>query len=287
MPPDLREAWQDLLGRRSTLAPSLTLYGEVIDHWAETAVAAAPLDWTAPQCRSRWEAGVPLLAEARPRLDPDSLEPLLSRMMELAAGVRDEAGEGLGRFAEAWDRGELGPEAFFPRRGRIGAVPDALGLDEDVVAFLAATTLRPVLEGYFVRCREHLGDHPWPLGVCPFCGAPPAFSDVSEDGRRRLACHLCGSSWASSRLRCLYCGNEETRELARLDFEASADQGYFLSTCRKCRGYLKELDRRTRWNGGPALVEDWGSPHFDLVAERQGFWRPLPPLILGRRAPSR
>jgi hypothetical protein len=48
---------------------------------------------------------------------------------------------------------------------------------------------------------------------------------------------------------------------------------------------MKELDRRVRWNGGPALVEDWGSPHFDLVAHREGYWRPLtPPLELARRA---
>ena len=33
--------------------------------------------------------------------------------------------------------------------------------------------------------------------------------------------------------------------------------------------------------GGPPLVEDWGSPHFDLIARRQGFWRPEASLILG------
>src|SRR3989442_15075750 len=40
------------------------------------------------------------------------------------------------------------------------------------------------------RLRDHLADGVWQLGVCPFCGAPPGFSDVVEDGRRRLACHV-------------------------------------------------------------------------------------------------
>ena len=42
---------------------------------------------------------------------------------------------------------------------------------------------------------------------------------------------------------------------------------------------MKELDRRLRWNAGAALVEDWGSPHLDLIARRQEYWRPIPTLI--------
>ena len=49
--------------------------------------------------------------------------------------------------------------------------------------------------------------------------------------------------------------------------------------------YLKELDRRVRWNGGPPAVEDWGSPHLDLVATRAGYWRPVPTLIQLASAP--
>ena len=54
-----------------------------------------------------------------------------------------------------------------------------------------------------------------------------------------------------------------------------------------CGGYLKELDRRVRWNGRSALVEDWGSPHLDLAARRAGFWRPLPSVLdLASGSPS-
>jgi FdhE protein len=134
--------------------------------------------------------------------------------------------------------------------------------------------------------REHLPDGVWPLGVCPFCGAPPGFGDVVEDGRRRLACHVCGGSWTASRTWCPFCGNAESQDLRRLEPE-SGDEGYFISACTKCRAYLKELDRRVRWNGGPALVEDWGSPHLDLIAQRSGYWRPLPTIVdLGKRSDS-
>jgi hypothetical protein len=42
---------------------------------------------------------------------------------------------------------------------------------------------------------SELGDSVWGLGVCPFCGAPPGFGDLVEEGRRRLACHYCGGGW--------------------------------------------------------------------------------------------
>jgi len=34
-------------------------------------------------------------------------------------------------------------------------------------------------------------------------------------------------------------------------------------------------------------VEDWGSPHLDLVAQRSGYWRALPSIVeLGKKGDS-
>lgn len=282
--PDLREAWSDLLRRRLSLAASLAVYGDVIEQWARATTVVEPLAWPAEECRARWRRGVPLLAEGPPRCDAETIEELTAQVLASIGGIRDDTAEGLGRFADAWDRGAIRPETLYPVRGRLETVDEAIGLEDSVVAFLATGALRPLLERHFERCRGHLGDHDWSLGICPFCGAPPGFSDVIEDGRRRLACHLCGGGWLFTRLRCPFCGNDDTKELGRLDPEAPSDQGYSICTCNACRGYIKELDRRVRWNGGPALVEDWGSPHFDVVARRGGYWRPAPPVILGPRS---
>lgn len=282
---DLREAWADLLRRRSAFAGMLAIYGGLVEHWAGAGVGLRPLGWSADECRSRWTRGVPLLADAAPPLDAVAVEESVAHVMELIADVRPDAVEAMRRFAEAWDRGAITPASLFPIRGRIGVIDAALGLDADLVAFLAVGSLHPALERYFSACREHLGEGDWMLGVCPFCGAPPGFGDVAEDGRRRLACPLCGGGWLFTRLRCPFCGNDDTKELSRLEPEA-IDQGYFISVCKACRAYLKELDRRVRWNGGPALVEDWGSPHFDMVAGRQGYWRPAPPLLVTPRLPA-
>jgi FdhE protein len=281
---DLREAWSDLLRRREAFAGTLAPYGQVIEHWAGVSVTVPPAAWTADHCRSRWRQGLPLLAGDL-LVTADAVEDLVGAALAAVAAVRHDVAEGLSRFVEAWDQGAIGLASLYPARGRIGSLDASVGLDQDVVGFVALVTLRPLLQPHFAGCRPHLADGDWTLGVCPFCGAPPGFGDVLEDGRRQLACHFCGGGWIFTRLRCPFCGNSETKDLSRLEPETT-DQGYFIAVCKACRAYLKELDRRVRWNGGPALAEDWGSPHFDLVAERQGYWRPMAPLILARRTPA-
>jgi hypothetical protein len=278
---DLRDAWADLLQRRPAFRPTLAVYGTILEAWAGADLDdVRPLGWTAEECRAGWERGVPLAVEAPPVLPVSSVETVLAPVMEFLASLGTATAQSVQRFADAWDAGDLAPADLLPRADRIAAprVGELTGLSEAAVAFLAYGGLRPALEAYFTRCREHLSDDVWRLGVCPFCGGPPGFGDLVEDGRRRLACHLCAGAWMFARVRCPFCGTEATRDLARLD-PGEKEEGYTIATCKACRAYLKELDRRVRWNAGPPLVEDWASPHFDLVADREGYWRPTPSLL--------
>jgi FdhE protein len=263
------------------------MYGEIVEGWA---------GWTPPrdlgarmrasECRARWEQGTPLVEIAARTLAAPDVEELVGSAMEVLARVEPGLGPGLQRLARAWDDGTVGPADLLPERGRIGsgAMERAGGVSPDVVAFLAVMGLRPALEAVYGPLREHLVEGLWELGICPFCGGPPGFTDVVEDGRRRLACHLCGGAWGFAKLRCPFCGVDGAQHLVRLTPEEAKEEGYLVSACRECRAYLKEVDRRSRWNAGPALVEDWGSPHFDMVAHRQGYWRPVPSLVqLGAR----
>ncbi len=276
---DLREEWRDLLERRATLAPSLELYGEIIECWAAHVVQVVPLRVPAEFGLACWERGQPLVTAAAPALETAEVEDVLGPVMEMLARRRPDLGPVLERFAGAWDAGAITPTHLLPVRGQIGSVPEDVWFDPPLLAFLATVALRPFLDAYFAGARrEGSPESPWALGICPYCGGPPSFGDVLEDGTRRLACHLCGGGWTFQRLRCPLCGEQESRQLVRLQPEA-ADEGYAISACARCGGYVKELDRRVRWNGRSALVEDWGSPHLDLAARRSGYWRPLPSLL--------
>jgi hypothetical protein len=269
----LVQEWEELLARRPTFHDALRAYGEILAAWSRWASpAVTPLDWTAEECRERWERGVPLLAEAVPALDADALEPLLAPVLDLLAmvGVEEAA---LQRFARAWDQGEVTPSALLPGKGGAGA---PLGPAE--WAFLGYSGLRPALDAYFAQCRAHLTENVWQRGVCPFCGAAPGFTDILENGGRRLACHFCGGGWMFARLRCPSCDIADAKQFVKFQGE-DKEEGYLISACRACQSYLKELDRRVRWNGGAALAEDWGSPHLDVFAHRSGYWRAVPTLI--------
>jgi len=208
------------------------------------------------------------------------LEDLVAAAMEALARVEPGLAPALQAFATAWDGGAVGPRILLPARGRIGTTPtEAAGLGAEAVAFLAGASLRPALDSLFAPAREHFTDNAWSLGICPFCGGPPGFIDVVEDGRRRLACHLCGGAWPFAKLRCPFCGVDGAAHQVRLTPDDPREEGYLVSACRECRGYIKEVDRRARWNAGPPLIEDWGSPHFDLIAHRQGYWRPIPSIV--------
>jgi hypothetical protein len=278
---DLREEWADLLDRRPAFRETLGLYTDLIEFWARWSPSTpTPAPVPASGCRRCWERGEPLLVAYPPSIMAADLEDMLDLLMERLGEIAPDTVPALHRFAEAWDRGVLGPSALFPAPGRIGAgaIEDASGLRPDVVAFLAGGSLRPAFEACFAPSREHLRDADWRRGVCPFCGAPPGFADVLEDGQRKLACHLCGGGWSFARARCPFCGTEHSPDLARLEL-GDGEQGYLVWGCKSCRGYIKELDRRVRWNGRSGLIEDWGSPHFDLVAMRSGYQRPIPSLI--------
>ena len=237
---------------------------------------------SADACRAAWEQGTPLVAEAAAGLRAGDVESLIGDAMESLARLDPALGPPLQRLAGAWDDGTVEPGTLLPGRGRIGsgAIERASGLGEEVVAFLAVAALRPALEELFASVRGYLPAGGWALGVCPCCGGPPGFTEVIEDGRRQLSCNVCGGAWIFAKLRCPFCGIEGARHQTRLTPDEAREEGYAVAACRECQAYVKEIDRRVRWNGGPPLVEDWGSPHLDLVARRHGYWRPDPPVVL-------
>jgi len=274
----LVEEWREMLSRRRAMGDALSLWTPVLEGWRDwDDRGVGSLGWTGEECGQRWARGVPLLVDAGPTLAPESLEDLLGPLMERLAVGSSATAEALARFAAGWDEGTIGPPALFPTYGKgAAALEDELGLPQHLVSFLAHAGLRPALEIWFSRVRA-LPASGWEGGFCPWCGGMPSYGDLMEDGRRRLSCHLCGGAWPAARLRCPFCQARQSSDMVRLVAEG-AEEGYFVEACLACRGYLKGLDRRERWNGASPLVEDWASPHLDYYAAREGYRRVTPSL---------
>ena len=269
--------WQEMLTRRRARGDALALWTSVLDGWRGWQdPGIEPLKSSAEECRERWGRGVPLLAEALPAIAPESLEDLLGPVMERLAAAGPEDAQALGRFAEAWDAGRIGPAALFPASGKDAALQEEFPLPAHLVGFLAHAGVRPALETFFSLVRA-LPEGGWDQGFCPWCGGLPSYGDLLEDGRRRLSCHLCGGAWTAARLRCPFCQAWQSGDMVRL-VGGGAEEGYFVEACLACRGYLKGVDRRERWNAASPLVEDWASPHLDYYAAQEGYWRATPSL---------
>jgi len=273
--------WDEVLTRRGTLREPLGFWTDILQRWAgwKPPALLLPLRWSVEECRARWERGQPLAVEAEPVIPADAVEDLLGPMMERLAADGPDAAEAFQRFAEAWDRAEVGPGVFLPRPDRDPAIflQERFRLATHLSAFLGPAALRPALETYFEAVRV-LPESAWSRGVCPWCGGAPCLGDLIEDGRRRLTCYLCAGAWMAPRLKCPFCDSWDSKDMVRLVAEG-IEEGYFIEACRVCRGYLKGVDRRQRWNAGSPLVEDWSSPHLDFYAAREGYWRATPTLF--------
>ena len=276
---DLRDDWSDLLGRRKTFAGALAPYDAIIQAWAAWEPAREAPAWSSERCDDRWRGGRPLIVDVPPQIDAADVEDLMAVAMEAVTAVCPEEAAGMRRLADAWDAGDVAPPSLLPEPGVIAkSVVGRLALRREVAAFVAYAALRPALQSWFAGAHPLVSDAGWPLGICPCCGAPPGFADIIEDGRRRLACHVCGTAWIFSRVRCPLCGADAAGDQTRLEPEGG-EAAYFITACVRCGGYVKEIDRRLRWNARNPVVEDWGSPHLDLVARRAGHWRPVPTLV--------
>jgi hypothetical protein len=268
-------SWEALLTRRPALRDTLApLTGIVVawDAWSPATASACPC--TSRDAQDLWSNGEPLLAAGPPPLERDRIEPLLERALDIVGRVED-----VQPFIDGWNTHVIEPVDLLPAAGRVGSEAlERTCLSQDATAFVALAGLRPSLSDWFAAYSALVEGAAWSRGTCPCCGAPPGFADLLEDGRRQLACHFCGTRWIFPRLACPFCDTASSRDIVRLIAEGE-DEGYAVAACRACRGYLKEIDRRARWNAGPPIVEDWGAPHLDVIARRQRFWRPPATLV--------
>ena len=245
--------WQALLARRAALAEPLRFWTAILEGWAPGSRRPPSCRSCPPEeCRQRWQAGRPLLADAVPEIPAASVEDLLGPVMERLAADGPESAAALGRFAEAWDDGQVDADDPAARawiatrrpRCRSASASGPIWARSSPVA-----ALRPALETYFEAVRE-LPDGVWDArAAARGAAARPSYGDLVEDGRRRLSCHVCGGAWIAARLRCPFCESWNSRDLVRLVGE-ELDEGYFIEACRACHGYLKGVDRRQRWNAG-------------------------------------
>ncbi len=155
-------------------------------------------------------------------------------------------------------------------------VADDLGLDKQVLSFLAYNSIRPSIEAAIEQLRCDLEHESWRECHCPVCGSLPSLNLLKgNEGKRYSLCSYCGFQWRIDRLSCAVCGNGEHVSLSY--FSGEGEEAFRIDLCEKCNHYIKTIDYRKLETSDPAL-EDLATLHLDVLAVEKGYTRAVPAL---------
>ena len=135
---------------------------------------------------------------------------------------------------------------------------DTLKIDKDLLYFISINTVKPIFETVARKIADKIDEKVWFRSYCPVCGSKPIMARLKkEDGKRVLQCLICNTEWQFSRIKCIYCGTEDPKDLRFF----WADNGCWrIDVCDKCKGYIKTLDERNLSYGVA----------FKMITRRQG-----------------
>lgn len=232
----------------------------------------APLDLNHSELAHR--EGFPLLRGELLDIDSEKTAAFLHEMIAVLQKHGQQGTEELGTLKGALEnaKGELSRllRACLDRDRRpLAEFAETMEIQAALLEYVLALALGYGLQ----RCREEglaaVTDE-WHHGHCPLCGGLPVMGElVEEEGKKKLQCGICATSWEFKRLKCSHCGNIEHDSLEY--FTAQGEPGYRVDICRKCSCYLKIVDSRDKEDELPLDIEDIATLHLDLLAQKEGF----------------
>lgn len=254
---DILESYGDLLSVMGSEEPDL---GDIV---------------TEKRLRSiKRESGFPLFSRDELPVDSESGGKVLLRFLERLRDLEGEAGQ---RFDKAVLGFKNDPtllrevfKALLKADGeRLGDISSRMNLEPERLYFLAKTALRPSLNALRTAFAPELDKAAWDRGYCPFCGSGPDMAYLDGTGKRHLHCELCGEEWPYPRLNCPFCQNDDHNTLGY--FSSDQEEGFRVDFCRKCKRYIKTIDRRSFESENPMELEYLATLHLDVIASREGF----------------
>jgi len=218
--------------------------------------------------------GFPLFPRESLPVDLHASSELFAKFMEHLLNTEREDKDGLKKVLEKSksDSGWTGSllKSVLRKNGKtLYKTGKEVDLDPSTLSFLAQVALRPSLYALREAASDRVDKEHWDYGYCPVCGSEPDMAYFTKTGKRYLHCELCGQEWAYPRLKCPFCRNEEHKTLGYFDVEG--EEGFRVDFCRKCKRYLKTLDKRVFEETAPMELEHLATIHLDILANEHGF----------------
>jgi formate dehydrogenase maturation protein FdhE len=174
------------------------------------------------------------------------------------------------------DIGELLRRVVDGDTGYVDFIANKAGLHKWLLRFLAESSINPFFEAYAEKMKDHVYQELWWRGYCPVCGSQPERGELRIDvGERLLQCSSCSFKWRFKRVVCPFCGNEDHEKLRYFNTEADG-KAYRVDVCEACKKYIKTIDLREVQEDIVLPVDDIGTLHLDMIAEKEGYTRGVP-----------
>jgi FdhE protein len=217
----------------------------------------------------------PLVSVLDLEIDRKQSAKFINGIIQVLSEAGREGQEELAWVYAALGNGVLDPGPLFAailerRRALLDEAATAADVPPPLLEYLLEIPLRTALELAASTVAAGSFDN-WEEGHCPFCGSRAGMAElVGDEGRRRLSCSTCSTSWPFKRLKCAYCATENVDDLS---YFTAGDGPTRVDTCKACSRYIKTRDSRLGGGDIPLEVEDLLTIHLDLLASREGFER--------------
>ena len=214
--------------------------------------------------KARFLQGAPLLPRARLPFDTASLKACREALAPALIRTFPRLARELEALDQAFASGALRltprlrhhlakqglPDAAALRR--VGASQEAAGLYLGQIAKALAEAAAKSIAGHAVL-------EGWTKGYCPVCGSPPELSYLEGvEGRRRLSCSLCATTWRYARVACPSCESVEKDDIEI--FYADGVPAERAEACNACKRYVLAVDRREQATPVIYALEPLGLP---------------------------
>lgn len=215
-------------------------------------------------------AGRPLLPSRDFPCDMNQALELFPRLLALMADSGGEAALAARALQDAVDAGEISPSVALNAR-----LHEAVPRPPRALDFVTTSALAPSLALAAEQLAKLVPENmPYEHGHCPLCGSQPLISFLrGAEGQRHAVCSLCAHEYRIRRIACAYC-DEADQDKLKL-FRVQDYPGVRVDVCDTCKAYIKTLDYREQDGNPIPSLDDLATVALDIMAQQQGYIRPV------------
>ncbi|WP_300460483.1 formate dehydrogenase accessory protein FdhE [Desulfobacula sp.] len=262
---------------RPTYEPILDFYDKVFlaQEQSRQDIVLSPIVIEPDLLRIKQKNNLPLIDPSEFLIDVTAAGRLFDTICDLAIKFAPKLSSSARCLKTATSSSSFDLEALFSaiRDNQDAVLQDLakrLNVPENDLVFLGYTSIAPSIQVCSEQLTPYLTGMPeLGKGYCPICGHHPDMAFLDSEGKRHLKCCFCAHEWATKRIGCAFCGNNDP-ELQHYFF-TDEEKEYRVNLCDHCHHYIKVVDLRQMDRAFYPRLEQITTLHLDIKAREKGY----------------